>query len=268
MLTQSVRAIKKLISTLQMNPNTNGQEINQEEKLDVVMPTTEQPAEVVDETEGMSDRTKEQFEKLKQHNAELAAKLAEKEQTIPTRSVLDELHPINEEPVSQAEDYQIDEDGTVDVAQLNRVLRETQQAAQQARNEAIQAKARAERLVKEKQEETVHSKYPELVPGSSKFDPDFFRRVKNELIGQMMDGKENYMEAADTVAKLFKKENVEEKVEEKVEEFKKTAEAKQNINAGNGSANNRTYSDDQELAKRTRQGDLEAFAERLKRAGL
>lgn len=251
-----------------MDPNTNGQEINQEEKLDVVMPTAEQPAEEVDETEGMSDRTREQFEKLRQHNAELAAKLAEKEQTIQQKSVLDELHPINEAPVSQAEEYQIDEDGTVDVAQLNRVLKETQQAAQQARQEALNAKARAERLLKEKQEESVHSKFPQLVPGSKDFDPDFFKRVKNELIGQMMEGKENYMEAAETVSKLFQKSNVEEKVEQKVEEFKKTTEAKQNINAGTGAANNRTYSDDNELAKRTRLGDLEAFSERLKRAGL
>lgn len=250
-----------------MNPNTNGQEINQEEKLDVVMPTAEQPAEEVNETEGMSDRTREQFEKLKQSNKELAAKLAEKEQAI-TKSVLDELHPINEEPVSQAEDYQIDEDGTVDVAQLNRVLKQTQQAAQMARQEALQAKARADRLAKERSEESVHSKFPQLVPGSKDFDPDFFKRVKNELIGQMMEGKENYMEAAETVAKLFQKTNVEEKVEQKVEEFKKTTEAKQNINAGTGSANNRTYSDDNELSKRTQMGDLEAFRERLKRAGL
>jgi hypothetical protein len=264
-----------------MNPNENGQEINQEEKLEAVMPTVEKPAEEVDgyerlarkvlepvyETEGMSDRTREQFEKLKQHNAELAAELAASKQTIPTKSVLDELHPFVETPVSQAEDYQIDEDGTVDVAQLNRVLRETQQAAAQARQEALQAKARAERLTKEKQEETVHSKFPQLVPGSKEFDPDFFKRVKNELIGQMMEGKENYMEAAETVAKLFSKSNVDE-VEKKVEEFKKTTEAKQNINAGTGSANNRTYSDDQELSKRTQMGDLEAFRERLKRAGL
>ena len=55
-----------------------------------------------------------------------------------------------------------------------------------------------------------------------------------------------------------------------VEEFKKTSEAKQNINAGTGPANNRTFTttDDADLAKRTRQGDLQAFAERLKRAGL
>ncbi len=250
-----------------MEPNTNGQEINQEEKLEAVMPTVEKPAEEANETEGMSDRTREQFEKLKQSNKELAAKLAEKEQAI-TKSVLDELHPINEEPVSQAEDYQIDEDGTVDVAQLNRVLKETQQAAQMARQEALQAKARADRLAKERSEESVHSKFPQLIPGSKDFDPDFFKRVKNELIGQMMEGRENYMEAAETVAKLFQKNNVEEKVEQKVEEFKKTTEAKQNINAGTGSANNRTYSDDNELSKRTQMGDLEAFRERLKRAGL
>lgn len=268
MLTPVVRAINNPIVHLTMDPNTNGQEINQEEKLDVVMPTTEKPAEEVNETEGMSDRTREQFEKLRQHNAELAAKLAEKEQTIQQKSVLDELHPINEAPLSQAEEYQIDEDGTVDVAQLNRVLRETQQAAAQARQEALQAKARAEKLAKERSEEAVHSKFPQLVPGSKDFDPDFFRRVKNELIGQMMEGKENYMEAAETVAKLFQKSNVEEKVEEKVEEFKKTTQAKQNINAGTGTANNRTYSDDAELAKRTQLGDLDAFRERLKRAGL
>jgi hypothetical protein len=251
-----------------MDPNTNGQEIKQEETPVSVMPTEQKPAEEVNETEGMSDRTKEQFEKLKQHNAELAAELAASKQTIQQKSVLDELHPFVETPVSQAEDYQIDEDGTVDVAQLNKVLKETQQAANQARQEALLARQRAERLSKEKAEEAVHSKFPQLVPGSKEFDPDFFKRVKNELIGQMMDGKENYMEAAETVSKLFQKSNVEEKVEQKVEEFKKTTEAKQNINAGTGTANNRTYSDDQELAKRTQLGDLEAFRERLKRAGL
>lgn len=250
-----------------MNPNENGQEINQEEKLDVVMPTTEQPAEIVDETEGMSDRTKEQFEKLKQHNAELAAELAATKQTVSTKSVLDELHPVVDAPVSQAEEYTIDEDGTVDVAQLNRVLREAQQTAQQARQDALEAKQQLQQRAKQEQEGSVHSKYPQLVPGSKDFDPDFFKRVKNELIGQMMDGKENYMEAADEVAKLFSKSSADE-VEQKVEEFKKTSEAKQNINAGNGSANNRTYSDDTDLAKKMREGSLQAFAERLKRAGL
>lgn len=248
-----------------MDPIQNGQEIKLEENPVSVMPTEEKPAE--DETAGMSERTREQFEKLKQANKELAAKLAEKEQ-IASKSVLDELHPVEETPLSQAEEYQIEEDGTVDVALLNKVLKETQQAANQARHEALLARQRAEKLAKEKAEEAVHSKYPQLVPGSKEFDPDFFKRVKNELIGQMMEGKENYMEAANTVAKLFQKSNVEEKVEERVEEFKKTTQAKQNINAGTGTANNRTYSDDQELAKRTQLGDLDAFRERLKRAGL
>jgi hypothetical protein len=252
-----------------MDPNTNGQEIKQEETPVSVMPTEQKPAEEVNETEGMSDRTKEQFEKLKQHNAELAAELAASKQTIQQKSVLDELHPIEEIQVSQAPEYQIDEDGTVDVERLNQVLRETQQAVYQAKQEALLAKQKAERVERQRLEEIVHSKYPQLKEGSKEFDPEFLRLVRNETIGTLYStGKEDYAGAADRIAKFYGKQNLDEKVEEKVEEFKKTSEAKQNINAGTGTANNRTYSDDQELAKRTQQGDLEAFRERLKRAGL
>lgn len=262
-----------------MEENPNGQVISQEEKLESVMPTEEQkPAEVTDETAGMSERTREQFEKLKKHNEELAAKLAEKEQQEqagqPSQSVLDELHPFQTqvEPPKEFSPYEIEEDGTVDVEKLNKVLRDAQETARIAREEAALARQQVQMTQRQREEAAVHAKYPQLVRGNEGFDPDFFRRVKNELIGQMMEGKENYMEAADTIAKLFQAENsVQQKVEEKVEEFKKNTEAKQNINAGSGAANNRNLNvneDEAELAKRTRQGDLQAFAERLKRAGL
>lgn len=255
-----------------MEEPNKGQEVVQEEQPVVAVPTTEKPAEVIDETEGMSERTKEQFLKLKAHNEELASKLAAKEEenAAPNQSVLDELHPAYVPTAQPAKDepYVIDEDGTVDVEQLNKVLKNAQETARLAREEAALARSQVQQSTKERAESAVHAKYPQLVRGNPNFDPDFFRRVKNELIGQMMEGKEDYMAAADSIAKLFNTKSVEEKVEEKVEEFKKTTEAKQNINAGTGAANNRTYSDNDELAKRTRQGDLSAFSERLKRAGL
>jgi len=258
-----------------MDETLQGQSQVQEAQPDGAMPTPEKAAEqseaTAQDTQGMSERTREQFEKLKRHNEELAAKLAEKEsqQQASARSVLDELIPASsEEEMPMTSDYQISEDGTVDVEQLNRALREARELAQKAREEALNAKKQIEAQQRSREERVVHEKFPQLVPGSANFDPDFYKRVKNELIGQMMEGKTDYMNAAETVAKLFnQQQSVRQEVEEKVEEYKKTSEAKQHINAGSNSAS-RSAVDPDDLARRTRLGDLKAFEERLKRAGL
>ena len=259
-----------------MDETIQGQSQVQEAQPAGAMPTPEKTAdEEVAQTAQMSERTREQFEKLKKHNEELASKLAQLEQAQqqqPQRSVLDELYPTQVESQSSSQevsDYQISEDGSVDVEQLNKALKEARELAQKARDEALLARKQVEEQQRRREEARVHEKYPQLVPGSKSFDPDFYKRVKNELVGQMMEGKTDYMNAAETVAKLFQvAPSVTKQVEDKVEEFKKTTENLQHINAGTSSATNRTFTDEQELVRRTRQGDLSAFAERLKRAGL
>lgn len=279
MLASKLRAIKRGISTLQrttMDEQSTGQVEVQEAQPDAAMPTAEKATEeAVAETQGMSERTREQFEKLKRHNEELAAKLAEQEkrsqQTAPQSSVLDELYPQNapaDVSPETSSQYEIGEDGSVDVEQLNRALREARELAQKAREEAQFARKQIEDQQRKRDESRVHEKFPQLVPGSSSFDPDFYKRVKNELIGQMMEGKTDYMKAAETVATLFNAPSVKQEVEQKVEEYKKSSEAKLQINAGSSSATNRPSMSEEELVARTRQGDLRAFAERLKRAGL
>ena len=108
----------------------------------------------------------------------------------------------------------------------------------------------------------VYQKYPQLNPNGESFDPHFYSRVRNELIGQMMTGKEDLMAAADTVTQVFNQTSQAKVAEQEARNLKQQASS--NIGTSQGAS---APVDHDYLVEQTRKGNAEALAERLKRIG-
>lgn len=250
-----------------------------EEKLPTAIPTENKPAESDDPNlpDGVAERTKEQFDKLKEHNAQMKAELdALKGKT----SVLDEFRPPTDAvetpnlPPDKAEEIKskyVDENGYIDVAKIEALDAELKAANETAK----QAKDTATRLEKKIQnsEETVeikaaHAEFPQLDPHNEKFDPNFYRLVKLELVDQMMNGTKDLMKAAQSISKLYTPQvDVQKAKEEAVVEFsKKTAKRSQASEDVTGRGKGEP-SDKDEMSRKTQQGDVDALYKRLQASG-
>lgn len=245
--------------------------------------------------EPVKDRTTEQFEKLKESNQEL------KQERDKYKNLLDSLRPEvvpepakqYEEPINQApksfgtlEQADIektfesmkDEDGYLDGNKLVEALKAMDARARQADQRAQRAEEHVQRVIVAKEEEkktatmrAVHEKFPQLDPTSEAFDPTFYDVVRNELIGQLMEGKEDPMAAAEKwSSKLYKKEQPVTK--EEIEKKETIEEQKKQINAVRPrSASNVGYYKDEEeesLKEKIRSGKKGALAELLRRRNL
>lgn len=234
--------------------------------------------------EDTSERTREQFNKLKESNKQLADKVRQLEEVSKTNkgSVLDDLSPkpvinpptfpnipgLNLTPLPIMEDSVdkvVDENGYVNDELLKKSLREAQETAKKALAEAQRTREQYQKIEENRQVQQAHRKYPQLDPKSKEFDPNFFEAVKNSVITQMMQGKQNIVEAADAVANWYPLKK--EEVAAPLEEDKKIRQSNQT-----GAANSRgpaayEKSDMTTLRQKTIAGDKNALAERLKRAG-
>lgn len=249
---------------------TNGEKA---EETVSVNPADEQPTESEGEAQsqpdGVSDRTKEQFEKLTEANKRLKEENEKLKTNTPTPSVLESLRPQDNFPsVSSAQAQQIqeqvfDEQGFVDPNLLNQKLAQAEQTAQQAILAAQQAQQQLRTFEETQQTQQVYQKYPQLDPNGKQFDPQFYARVKNELIGQMMQGKENLLEAAESVDLAFNQTSQTQAKEEEARNLKQQASSTIGASQGASAPVDHDY-----LVEETRKGNPDALAERLKRAGL
>lgn len=222
-----------------MPDELQGQENVVEEQPQEEVTASDKPAEEKGEDsqlpEDASERTREQFEKLKQSNKELHDRLRqlEEEKNRPKESVLDSLTPQQQSQLDQlqkddpqgADDLLnsiVDSNGYVDVALLKKTLSDATQAAQEAKQQASQAVESLRKYTETEQIKVAHQKYPEMDPNSDKFDPRFYDLVKNELVGQLMQGKRDVVSAAEKISQLYKPN-----VEKKEAEVKKQEVAKQ-----------------------------------------
>src|SRR5690606_35977906 len=129
----------------------------------------------------------------------------------------------------------VDQDGYLDGAKLQNTLndlnirlREAEDRAKRAEDDARKTEL-TQRDFEEKQiMREVHTKYPTLDPHSDAFDQKFFDAVRNELIGQMMEGQQDPMGAAKKWHEILYSENMTKK--EKEEQVKKE-DAKRTINS-------------------------------------
>lgn len=230
-------------------------------------------------------RTAEQFEKLTAKNKELSEKLAAYEQQ-NSQSVIDSLKPKAEPPINQSpasgqkfnlpsfnpgkENNQpdadlVDQEGFVNADVLKKSLSDAQQKALQAEKEARIAREQFVKYEENQQIRAAHEKFPQLDPHNKQFDKTFYDLTRNELIGQMIEGKKDVIAAAEKVAKLYHPANKEDEQKKQAEE---KAEQKMQINAGNKTSTSPSFKDvtDDDLIRATRSGKKGALAERLRRS--
>lgn len=258
--------------------------------------------------ENASERTREQFEKLK-------AKLREKEEALKAKevetpppapapdtsqygeSVYAAFRPRVQEqaPAPQVDPRQftnlspqqvdniqrsfVDDQGNVDIASLNRTLDEAQRRAIQAEQFAQKAIQSVEAKVNERfsqmeemrEVQEAHQFHPELDPKNrEKFNPQLFELVRDRILRNMYEGKKQPLKQ---VAADMKKYVVERPPAAPQESPEETAAKKQAIKnqapLSVGKGGVRTTGTDfDDLRRRTREGDSDAITERLRRLGI
>jgi len=237
-----------------------------------VMPTEEQATEageVQEQSDGTSDRTKEQFEKLTEANRRLKEE-NELLKIAPTQSVLESLRPTSTFPnvsasqAAQIQEQVFDEQGYVDPNLLNQKLAEANRIAQEAIQTAQQAQQQLRNFEETQTTKELYKQYPQLNPNDKeRFDPKFYGRVKNEMVGQLMGGKtEDVFTAAQAVTENFSSE-VKKQVEDQ-EAITLKQQASSDLGTGKGTS---APVDHSYLVEETRKGNPDALAERLKKAG-
>lgn len=269
-----------------MPEELDGQENIVEEKPQDEVTASDKPAETEEKESELPDeasqRTKEQFEKLKQSNKEMSERIRQMEEQSnrPQGSVLDSLTPQQQTELNKmsqadpqaAEDLLgsiVDANGYVDVALLKKTLSETTKAAQEAKQQASQAINSLRQYTETEQVANAHKMYPEMDPNSDKFDPKFYELVKNELVGQLMQGKRDVVAAAKKMSDLYKP-NVEAKQQEaKKQEVaeKKERQVRQIGSTGTGSRkpssyDSMEYDDLMEAARHGKKGSIAALLNR------
>ena len=217
-----------------------------------------------------NDRTKEQFQKLLQSNKELKEQLqnlASNKNSEPSAygSVYDSIKSDSVlDNTSSSEEY-VDEDGNVNIAKLNKDLKEAKTSALEAR--ALAQKAREDLEVRE-----AHMKHPYLNPQSSEFDPTFFELVKDRTLRQKFyEGKEtNLADIADQVISFYTPSSKKSAESAKaIEDYKKAqSQIANNAPLSNSNRARQEGPNLDDLRARTRTGDSKAIIERLKNIGI
>ncbi len=248
-----------------------GQDIEVKEQTPVEVPATETKPEELPES--ASERTRQEFEKLKQRNKELAEKLAQREQ-LETNSLLDTLTGPEQQivaqsnlPQGQVEDIVknlTDENGYIDEALLKKTLQDATltatQAVQAAQQAQFVAKKAEERVSKYEQNENIkkaYAEFPQSNPESDDYDPQFMELVRNEMIGQAMNRiQPSFYDACKKWSSVAKQPTA--KVGQVAE--------KEQINAGSNSA--KPVVNNEKLVEGTRKGDQDSIAARLAAIGL
>jgi hypothetical protein len=246
--------------------------VTEEEKLPSAIPTEDKPAEATEPKlpDEVSQRTAAEFEKLKQHNAELKTELdAYKGKT----SVLDELKPSEVAPsltpteVAEIKSKFVDENGYVDVAKVEQALNDAEVRAKRAEDKANQIEKRIQNSEETASVKVAHTEFPTLDPHNEKFDPKFYELVKLNLIGQMMNGEQDIVKAARDVSKLYTPTNVEEAKTEAVDEYKKKVTKRGQATETPAGRGKGEPTDQEELIRKTKLGDNDALFKRLQASG-
>lgn len=233
------------------------------------MSTSEEPTDDTNlelPDEGVSERTRKEFEKLKEQ-----LRLEKQKNSQPkAASVMEELYPSyipQPLPQNQSNEDVFTESGEVDIALLNKTLKEANDRAMRAEQLANEVREQSRRFEETQAVKQVHKEFPELDPSNPAFDSRFYELVKNDLIGQMMNGKQNIREAAVKVTEFYKPgKSVNEVQSQAVEEYKRNISQKEHASSIS-SSKSVSSTDLEELRSKTRLGDKDALYARLKAIG-
>lgn len=220
--------------------------------------------------ESSNDRTKEQFQKLLQSNKELKEqlqKLASNKNSEPNPygSVYDSIKSDSVQGNTTSSDSYVDEEGNVDIARLNKDLKEAKMSALEAK--ALAQKAREDLEVRE-----AHMKHPYLNPQSPEFDPNFFDLVKDRILRQKFYENKTVSlgEVADQVISFYTPSSKKSAESAKaIEDYKKAqSQIANNAPLANSNRARQEGPSLDDLRARTRAGDSKALLERLKNIGI
>jgi hypothetical protein len=259
----------------ELNPNQGTQELEAQGQLDTLtdLPTEQNNLTGSEEDyqlDTSNDRTKEQFQKLLQSNKELKEKLSQLASTKNSESntygsVYDSIKSDSVKENTTSTDEYVDEEGNVNIAKLNKDLKEAKTSALEAR--ALAQKAREDFEVRE-----AHMKHPYLNPQSSEFDPTFFELVKDRTLRQKFyEGKEtNLLDIADQVISFYTPSSKKSAESAKaIEDYKKAqSQIANNAPLSNSNRARQEGPNLDDLRARTRTGDSKAIIERLKNIGI
>jgi len=271
----------------QEGQNEEVEELTQGEEQPEEMPASEEPTEEPQEEtqedelpEDAKERTREQFEKLKAHNKQLAEENKQlKGNSQPIPSVLDYLTPAQvpqaqqfappqqfaqstPQQEQQPEPQLVDENGYVNADVLRRELDEAKQArkkAEEAEKRAMEAEGRISRFEQDAETKKLYDAYPELDPLNENFNQDAYNLVKNELTGQIVNtGKRDAMKAALNMSKYFRQETKPTN--------QRVIEQRNQVSTPGATQKRPASTDFEDLKKRSRY-DADALFERLERSG-
>ena len=282
--------------------NTQNQAVTEDEgKQPVELPTTEKPVEVsappldearTAETKGklpeeVKERTREEFEKLKAKNKELAEKLTAYEgPRQKKRSALDVFAPQEVQlpipqpqvPIKSEEDIKPvvpDENGYIDINVLNQTIsqmnernRRIEEQANFANNSARKAEDRISKYEHTDKTLKTYEKHPYLDPNRTDiFNEKFSELTKLEIIRQMTEeGVSDYLRAADKVKSEYfdPTKQPQTPVDSKQVE---NATKRDQINAISGVSKGEKEPEQEYLVSESRRGSRDAVYQRLKKSG-
>jgi len=291
-----------------MKDDQKGQEKMVEGQQPVEMPATNKPVEVSApptdkarpaEPEGLpeevSERTRKEFEKLKEHNKQLAEKLKSLEAPQQKkRSALDIFAPqeqqaaipqpmpfnqpfgpqtVVKQQVDEIKPVEPDENGYIDINTLNQTIQKVNEVSRKIEERAKTAEQKALEAVDKvsKYEHTdktlkTYAAHPYLDPNGDKFDEKFSDLVTKELLFQMYSGgRQDYLAAANVVKEKYYDPT---KKQEEVDESKKeTVSKRDQIVPPSGGGNVSRAPDQEVLIRASRSGDRSALYQRLKQSG-
>lgn len=257
----------------ELNPQQGTGELEAQGQLDTLtdLPTEQNVTSSEEyQLDTTNDRTKEQFQKLLQSNKELKEQLQKLASTknsepSPYGSVYDSIKSDSVQGNTVSSEEYVDEDGNVNIAKLNKDLKEAKMSALEAK--ALANKAREDLEVRE-----AHMKHPYLNPQSPEFDPTFFELVKDRTLRQKFyEGKAtNLADIADQVISFYKPSSMKSAESAKaIEDYKKAqSQIANNAPLSSSSRARQEGPNLEDLRARTRSGDSRAILERLKNIGI
>lgn len=249
-------------------------------------PQGDTPNEDLDLPDGVTQRTKEQFDKLKKRLSDAESKLKttpppssdnsvfdsfRAPQDVPMGQPMEALPFLNQQQVGAIQQQFIDEEGNVDIAGVNRALLEANEVARQALIRAKQSEDKFTRFEENQQVKEAHTTHPDLDPQNPSFDPSLFDMVKDRLLRNMYEGRnQSLLEVTNEIKKVYKgSTNVAKVQEDAVEAYKQGQQNRDQGPIENGrGAPREDVGNLEDLRRQTRQGKAEALDERLKNLGV
>ena len=242
-----------------------------EEQKDTKTEGVTAPEELPKELEGTSDKAQERFRQLSGRVKELETEIAERKRT---ESVFESLRPqqpatapipsgMSQQQYSQIQRQFVDEYGNFNATGFTNYMKQWEGTMQ------VQAQRSTQQVREAIDEEKAKAKYPSMDPDSDQYDRPFEEAVAKEWLYQMVQdpASASVVKAANKVKKDWSKTEKEEEARQE-EGLKKEVASKEQASAeAVGRSDQRTRVSNaqyQELVQKSRLGDEDALAERLR----